>query len=498
MRGQSGFWPGDEPVGISAGGKFVYWNLCNDRFIGSADLSVANSAFPQSDGRRQWRYLSGDQFKNTLPAGYNSQVGRYLWSVGPSRIKPMYWAHGDNVGPTIYNGRMYAHRGNAIIAFGSGGLGSGAPVLSVARIQPGGTGPEPLSEAALRRRLETEVEEILDRGHLMAGFAKIGLVDFMTVNRLGQYLLHYWHNPADTLITLLRTLPHLPPDMQDQVRQYLRDEYAAFPPYKYMHIGFMDGAPREPFDYPPSTTRIFEHDLGPLTGSPFAGWSKPPHNVYAMWKYAQARLGDPTRILEQASGVIGSTPSDRYLQAFPHVHNAYIAGYVGYVELARMAGRPYAAQKKELDRLLQLRAQTFRWDVQADTGNPQSDQYFYTLITAWNFMFLVPELADYLRQNAPSKVRDAIDRYTQMAPYWMVGHNEEVQHENGITPLHQTHALFQAKAQILRASREELAGVLDTPVVPAGDLFYLQNLIATLEASPTSPGGEERLHAITE
>jgi hypothetical protein len=498
MQGQSGFWPGDEPVGISAGGKFVYWNLCNDRFIGSADLSVANSAFPQSDGRRQWRHLSGDQFKNTLPAGYNSQVGQYLWSVGPSKIKPMYWAHGDNVGPTIYDGRMYVHRGNAIIAFGPDGLGGGAPVLSVARIRPGGTAPEPLSEMVLREQLETEVKKILDKGHLMAGFAKIGLIDFLTVNRLGQYLLHYWHNPADMLITLLRALPHLPPEMQDQVRRYHRDEYAAFPPYKCVHIGFKDGAPREPFAYPLSTPRIFEHDFGPLTSSSFAGWGKPPHNVYAMWKYAQAGLGDPTKIFEQASGVIGSTPSDSYLQASPHVHNAYIAGYVGYVELAKMAGRPYAGQQKELDRLLQLRAQTFRWDVQTDTGDAQSGQYFYTLITAWNFMYLVPELADYLHQNALSQVQDAIDRYTHMAPYWMVGHNEEVQHENGITPLYQTHALFQAKAQILQASRDELAKVLDTPVVPAGDLFYLQNLIATLEASPTSSGGEERLHPITE
>ena len=99
-------------------------------------------------------------------------------------------------------------------------------------------------------------------------------------------------------------------------------------------------------------------------------------------------------------------------------------------------------------------------------------------------MFLVPELADYLHQNALEKVQDAVERYTRMAPYWMVGHNEEVQHENGITPLYQTHALFQAKAQILQASRDELAKVLDTPVVPAGDLFYLQNLLATLEASP--------------
>ena len=34
--------------------------------------------------------------------------------------------------------------------------------------------------------------------------------------------------------------------------------------------------------------------------------------------------------------------------------------------------------------------------------------------------------------------------------------------------------------------------------VPTGDLFYLQNLIATLEASATSPEGQERLHATTE
>jgi len=336
VPGQSGFWPGDEPVGISAGGKFVYWNLCNDRFIGSADLSVANAAFPNSDGRRQWRHLTGDGFKkSTLPSGYNSQAGQYLWSVGPSEIKPMYWAHGDNAGPTIYSGKLYAHRGNAIVAFGPRGLGSDAPVLPPASAPSGGVKPDPLSEAALQQRLEAEVRKIVDAGHLNSGFAKIGLIDFMTVNTLGQHLLHYWHNPAETLLTLTRALPHLPAAMQNDVRQYLRKEYASFPPYKYSHVGFKDGTPREPFDYPPSTPRIFEHDFGPLPGSSFRGWSKPPHNVYAMWKYAQAGLGEPELVFRQAAGVIGSTPSDEYLAAFPHVHNAYIAGYVGYVRLAK-------------------------------------------------------------------------------------------------------------------------------------------------------------------
>ena len=214
--------------------------------------------------------------------------------------------------------------------------------------------------------------------------------------------------------------------------------------------------------------RIFEHDFGSMTGSPFRGWSKPPHNVYTMWKYAQAGLAEPAAVFSQTVGMIGTTPPDSYLEAFPHVHNAHIAGYLGYVQLARMAGQPFAVQEEELNRLLQLRARTFRWDVQASTGNAQSDQYFYTLITAWNFMFLVPELADYLRQNALPKVQDAVNRYTRMVPYWMAGHNEEVQHENGLTPLHQTHALSQAKAQILKASREELAKLLDTPTVACG------------------------------
>jgi len=86
--------------------------------------------------------------------------------------------------------------------------------------------------------------------------------------------------------------------------------------------------------------------------------------------------------------VIGKTPPDSYLAAFPNVHNAYIAGYVGFVELAKMAGPALRQGKYRIDRLLKLRVENFRWDVQADVGTGQADQYFYTFITAWNFMTL--------------------------------------------------------------------------------------------------------------
>ena len=44
------------------------------------------------------------------------------------------------------------------------------------------------------------------------------------------------------------------------------------------------------------------------------------------------------------------------------------------------------------------------------------------------------------------------------------------------------HALFQAKALILKEPRKELDKYLDVPAFARGDLFYLLNLIETMEA----------------
>jgi hypothetical protein len=64
----------------------------------------------------------------------------------------------------------------------------------------------------------------------------------------------------------------------------------------------------------------------------------------------------------------------------------------------------------------------------------------------------------------------------------MVANNGETQGENALMPYQQTHSLFQALALIARAPRAELIKYLDTPIVPVGDLYYLDNLAATLEA----------------
>ena len=94
----------------------------------------------------------------------------------------------------------------------------------------------------------------------------------------------------------------------------------------------------------------------------------------------------------------------------------------------------------------------------------------------------MPELADYLHDHALAKVQAAVDEYERVAPFWFVGMTEQAILENAIQPLYDVNALFQAKALILREPRGELAKYLDVPAFERGDLFYIHNLIALLEA----------------
>jgi hypothetical protein len=97
-------------------------------------------------------------------------------------------------------------------------------------------------------------------------------------------------------------------------------------------------------------------------------------------------------------------------------------------------------------------------------------------------MLLVPELGDYLNQNALAKVQEAVDEYNFTAPYWFVSRYNAVVNEGVMQHLYDYPAVFQAKAYILKESRQELTKYLDVPAFERGDLFYIQNLIAAIEA----------------
>jgi hypothetical protein len=289
--------------------------------------------------------------------------------------------------------------------------------------------------------------------------------------------LHYFHNPADTLYVLSRALPYLPSDTRSDLADYLVSEYNWFHPggnTYYKHLGFQEGASREQFIYdnPPSTGRT-------------QGFQ--PESFYGLYKYAEEvgkiRNINVQSIFNDARGRIKyPPPSDKaYL---PYIQNAYITGHYGYLELQKLAGQSESSTvRSNLNSLLNNRVNNFRYDISSSFSLSKANDYYYVNIHAWNFMYLSPHLGDHLNKNARSKVKQALDYYTANAPYWMVALNEEPQQENGISPYHQTHALFQAKALILKEPRSELVKYLDTPVYPVGDLYYINNLVSAIAAN---------------
>lgn len=97
-------------------------------------------------------------------------------------------------------------------------------------------------------------------------------------------------------------------------------------------------------------------------------------------------------------------------------------------------------------------------------------------------MMIVPELGEYLNTHALARVQEAIDEYEYIAPTWFVSRNEVILNEGAMSPLYNYAAIFQAKAFILEENRDTLSRYLDVPGFAVGDLLYLQNLVAAMEA----------------
>jgi outer membrane protein assembly factor BamB len=472
--------PIDELHSFSAGGDLIYFQHWESE-AGAWDITA-----PLGSGNRQWGYYSYNL--NTVAPGYSV---KYPDGVVYGNQNGVYG--GPQNPPIPYRGRVYYHVNNCLLAFGPDGTAS-APSPTVQPIetqQPQASIPV----ATLQQRLAAEVQKMIAAGHLRPGYHGTGIPD---PNMGPRYLSHYFHNPIDTIYTLITALPHLPADLRQQTRTYIQQEYSSYPPYQIAHIGWQDGAPREVYDTLPEVQANMA-GFGPRTSSYWGWpWDFPQYNFYGLWKYAQ-EFGGASGIFNQIRNRIETPPNDAYLADYPYLHNAYIAGYIGYLELEKLAGEAESPTiRNELNRLLSLRVSQFSKD------NWFTDWHDYerALNAGKNFMYLVPELAEYMNQNAYDKVKAAIDEYNYIVPCWFVSKYDSTFEEGMLHQLYDYSAVFQAKAYILREPPEELEKYLDVPAFPVGDLFYIQNLVALLEAprslsKTASPGSGEQGASIT-
>jgi outer membrane protein assembly factor BamB len=467
-----------EPQAISGGGNLIYRSLCCDR-LGDA-FSIVRGYVPTTS---VWSYnltelAPGYDPMWTILPGWPRLQGWYKGNT--TSINGIYHNHGDQNPLIPYKGRFYIHRSNTIFAFGPGQQIGGLPLVT---IQSASSTSAPLSETELKDRLETEIRKMIEAGHLRPGYYNAGQFS------LYKELADYFENPGDTIYTLSIAYPHLSADLQTQLRAYLEREFGSyFDPVMYATAGWIDGAPRESNPIPPEIQANFS-DFPKNVLSPGFSWYYPPHNFYALWKYVQhvapaqaIRAYDLAKTKLQVP--VPAIATTTYFQDNPYELNAYIGGYVGFLRLQELAGRTTVDSllrtqvTNELNRLYQLRVSIFTKDT------PYVDTYYHkrSLNIARNFMFMTPELGDYLNQNALTRMQQAFNEYSYIAPYWFVSRYESMSSEGVMSPLWNYPAMYQAKAYVLKAPRDELTKYIDAPAFERGDLFYIQNIVAALEA----------------
>jgi hypothetical protein len=436
--------------------------------------------------------------------GYRSPNGHYHNHGDQSPIVPHVTSDGV--------GRLVAHRNNVVISYANDGGGSTSlPLLAIGSPSHGDT--PVLPPAQFQGRIEREISQIVDApGYLKPAY-------FYGGQNLVRQINYYFYNPGDLLYTLTRAYPQLSPGLQSRVRSYLQGYYDYyFGSTMYAYTGWREPVQRNANDFPPEALAQFSAAprsttlTSPILGQSFGwGWSYPQNNLYALWKYAElfpesaqdayakARSRLELRSLTDSAG--GVTFEQRFRE-YPFELHGFIAGYLGFIRLSDMVlaqtgTRPDAATyntaQQRLAQFLSHRSSAFEKDSPyTDPGSllPVSgfNAHRRKINLCRNFMLLVPEVGDHLHDTIFPLVRETVDEYNYVGPYWFVTAYEAGYQENATAPLNDYDGLFQAKALILREPYEELQKYIDSPLFPIGDLFYINNLIAAVEAANTGGG----------
>lgn len=347
--------------------------------------------------------------------------------------------------------------------------------------------------SAVESRLAAEILRMIQGGHLAPGVCYFDQsYPLNDAKRHGYELDDYWHNPGELIYTLAISIPYLPDDLKSTAKDYLEKEFTLYPPYNYVHIG-PEGALREIAPRPPEfadgwaayynqrTTSATEA-VNWGANSPVLPWRFPPFNIYACWKYAEIFPEKAPVLLKELRSKVTELPElGEYGLAHPSILNAYIAGYYGYLNLQAMTGE---ARSAEVETWLALALQRRLMSLDLDPATLPGAE-------AGGFIFLVPELGDYLSRNSRSRIEQVLKYQDWAAPYWHIARAEEITRidaqrtfwEGYHSHIHETASQFLGRAYILKWSREQLEKYLDAPSVYRGDLTYIQNLVATLQAA---------------
>ena len=346
------------------------------------------------------------------------------------------------------------------------------------------TRPVPNPPTDLVSRLEEEIQAILDAGHLapfliQRGFTtgqgipgdsqhpQDGLVKFY--ERDGNV---YWYDPGSLIYSLSLAYPYVSPSLQHELRDYLQAEMERYPPLESLPWPpdwLMDGTRREPYAVP------YQPTVWPPPAPPLS-------TLYALWTYADV-TGDWAYLMEHWDGI------DALFEENRDQIDSYrdISGAIGYARIARRLGREMDAQEGASVAVSGMEA-GMDFSAFVNTANERypDPRGYETGLRAPVFFGLVPEVGQYIADTNGVAALNYLDRLTDEydGQYMWYVTKLAIQEEEGETSYHGPDlawSIFLAQTYVEGKPRSILRSVLDRPW-SVGDLYYLQKLVATIEA----------------
>jgi hypothetical protein len=496
----------DEPLILSATDGRVMANLCCDREARSLTVSTVaywhysnmlNSILP-SQGEPNaydpmWFFYNGQQTLERLGGYYRgnttSRNGIYHNHGMQNPLVPL--AYTDAAGQRVE--RIFAHRSNTIIALGPSATKTPLPLIT---INPNPPNPgRTLSAPELRARLDHEVQRMVDQfaargdqGFLRPGYLNDG--GGVANNVAMPEPDTYFRVPADTLYSLAAAYPHLSSGLQTQLRTYLAAYWQRyFVNSQVRAVGWNFGTPRETMVHPPEVAARMAQ-IGDSTGG-----AMPQRVFYGAWRYAQVVPSQAASIYAAVRPLLVVPPPSLDIVRGPAQYNGYIVGYQGFLNLYDMLGTNpdpslRASVANNLATLLNTRLTNFAKDhpwrgVLDNPDGISANAHLRKFNCTRNFLYMTPHLGQSMRSSAQQgTILNALNEYQYVCSNWFMARDHNAFQEAAAHHIYDSHALFLAKAYVARESQAELSKWIDVPWM-LGDLYYIQNVVAALEAGTT-------------
>ena len=388
--------------------------------------------------------------------------------------------------------------------------------------EPPAPAPAKKGDPRLAAKLEEHLRDMLEAGHLAPYESFQGTMQHS-----------FWGRPADVASTLLAARRHVGEALQAQIDLYLRNENAKYPFLKWGWTPAEDGARRE--------GHAVDLSVRDVVGRRRKAEAASAESLWGVWEYSsQAKdwgwLASQWDLVREVAHRRDDTLDWElgFHRAGVHDLNLRIKGMLGYLWLGRrkedrraadeaafllvqalvnryafaklsefrfLSGQYVVPRDFDLPRFHARNAHKFNvflpayrkgadwrtapqvgfvWTVDRTISEIGSFWHDHSIL-AW--ADLTPPLARFLADTAMAEQKNYLACIEEGLPTWYVTKAENA-HATGedayFSPL-MSWPVFQAKAMIFREPAASLAKCVDLPY-GRGDLYYLQNLVAALEA----------------